>query len=165
MNKSMFISAASITTFCIVVSNSESIVYDSCSNVHRRPEIIYINQSLDFYIPTISERLAKDVDSEIDALEMGNNKQIKESFIASAKQLKMLLVNESIKKTPDVVMFNKGYVGLVWETKSDESVFVYSIPDGTLFFNRVGINFSETRIIDANREFFSDLIKKINAMV
>jgi len=113
----------------------------------------------------ISKQLAKEIDLEIDALEMDNNIQIREFFIASAEQLKGLLVNESIKKTPDVVMFNKGYVGLVWETKNDESVFVYSIPDGTLFFNKVGVNLSETRIIDANKKLFSDLIKKINAMV
>jgi len=115
-------------------------------------------------IPTISERLIKEIDSEIDALEIDNN-QIKKSFIASAAQLKKLLVNESIKKTPDVVMFNKGYVGLVWETKNDESVFVYSMFDETLFFNKVGINSSETRTLNANRNIFSDLIKEINAMV
>jgi hypothetical protein len=164
MNKSIFLSATSITTFCIALSNGESIVCDHYSKVYN-PEFIQISQNPDFYIHTISERLIKEINSEIDALEIDNNKQIKESFVASAKQLKRLVVNESIKKNPDVVMFNKGYVGLVWETKDDESVFVYSIPDGTLFFNRVGVNFSETRVIDANRKLFSDLMKKINAMV
>jgi len=164
MNKSIFLSATSITTFCIALTNGESAVCNYYSKAYN-PEFIQINQDLDFYISAISERLIKEIDSEIDALEMDNDGQIKKSFIASANQLKRLLVNESIKKTPDVVMFNKGYVGLVWEAKSDESIFVYSIPDGTLFFNTVGINSSKTHIIDANKELFSDLIKKINAMV
>jgi len=164
MNKSIFLSATSITTFCIALTNGESVVCEHYSKAYN-PEFIQINQDLDFYISAISERLIEEIDSEIDALEMDNDGQIKKSFIASAKQLKRLLVNESIKKTPDVAMFNKGYVGLVWETKNDESVFVYSIPDGTLFFNKVGINSSETRIIDADRKLFSDLIKEINAMV
>jgi hypothetical protein len=165
MNRDIFLSAASITTFCIVLSNGESVVYDSYSKAYN-PEFIQISQDPNFYIPTISELLIKEVDSEMDdALEIDSNRQIKESFIVSAEQLKKLLLNESIKKTPDVLMFNKGYVGLVWETKNDESVFVYSIPDGTLFFNRVGANFSETRNIDANKKHFSALIEKINAMV
>jgi len=195
MNKSIFLSATSIsiTTLCIVASSGEPDVYDLSPKAYNlkfiqtsrdnpefiqtnqdnrkfiqtsrdNSEIIQISQDSDFYIPTISERLIKEIDSEIDALELDNN-QIKESFINSAVQLKKLLVNESIKKTPDVVMFNKGYVGLIWETKSDESVFVYSITDGTLFFNKVGINSSETRTLNANRNIFSDLIKEINAMV
>jgi len=111
MNKSIFLSATSITTFCIALTNGEFVICDRYSKAYN-PEFIQISQNRDFYIPTISERLIKEVDSEIDALEIDNN-QIKESFTASAVQLKKLLVNESIKKTPDVVMFNKGYVGLV----------------------------------------------------
>jgi len=195
MNKNIFLSATSIsiTTLCIVANNGEPDVYDLSPKAYNikfiqtnwddsefiqtnqdnrkviltsrdNSEIIQISQDRDFYIPTISERLIKEIDSEIDALEMDNN-QIKKSFIVSAAQLKKLLVNESIKKTPDVVMFNKGYVGLVWETKNDESVFVYSMFDETLFFNKVGINSSETRTLNANRNIFSDLIKEINAMV
>ena len=109
----------------------------------------------------VSEQVINDIDIEIDAL----NDQIKEKFLASAEQLKKLLVNEFIKNTPDVLMFNKGYVGLIWETKDDGSIFVYSIPDGSLFYNKVGINFSETRTLEANKNNFAYLIKMINLMV
>ena len=158
MNKSLSFLANSAITLAVVINNDAADIFGSCSNVfYENSEISSVSQNT----PTISECIIKDIDSEIDAL----SKQIQKSFIASAEQLKKLLINESIKNAPDVVMFNKGYVGLVWETKDDENVFVYSIPDGTLFFNRVGINFSETRTLEANKKYFSVLIKKINAMV
>jgi hypothetical protein len=162
MNKSLFFSATSVITFCIVISNEESAIFDSCSNIFLgHPEIIYVNQDIDFHISPINELLIKDIDSEMEVLD----KQTQEIFLVSAEQLKKLLVNESIKKTPDILMFNKGYAGLVWEAKGDESIFLYSIPDGTLFFNRVRVGFSETHTMSADKKQFSALIRKINAMV
>ena len=158
MSKSLSFLATSAITLAVVINNDDSDIFGSCSNIlYGDSGIVFVSQDT----PTISERIIKDIDLEMDAL----NQQTQKYFSASAEQLKRLLVNESIKNTPDVVMFNKGYVGLVWETMADESVFVYSIPDGTLFFNKVGINFSETRILEANKKHFSALIRNINAIV
>jgi hypothetical protein len=109
----------------------------------------------------INNNIIKEIDFEINAL----NNNIREKFIASALQLKELLINESIKCMPDVVTFNKGYVGLVWETKNNENIFIYSIPDGSLFYNKVGVNSSETYTMEATKENISNLIKTINIMV
>jgi len=165
MTNTLSLTTAFATVLCIVTSNGEvgyvnSYVYNS-----GRPAFTYgISQNSD--ILTTSEIIANEIESEIDGLHMDTyDKLVQDSFVNSAGQLKNLLTNESIKKMPDVLMFHKGYVGLVWEGKEDESIFVYSIPDGTLFFNRIGINFSETRKIIASKGLFSGLIKEINAMV
>jgi hypothetical protein len=110
--------------------------------------------------------LIKDIDSEMEDLELEKyDEQTKKSFIASAEQLKKMLANASIKKTPDIVAFYKGYFGLIWDTKDDDCIYLYSMPGKKLFYNKVGENYSETRTVNADRKIFENLIKEINLMV
>jgi len=158
MNRKITFLPASLIYLTFIVSNEDTNVFESYSNV------IYDNYNLTTISqvnPVISEHITKDINDELNSL----NDQIKNLFMDSANQIKELLINEFIKIVPDIVMFNKGYVGLVWETKNNDNIFIYSIPDGTLFFNKVGLNFSETRTIAANKNNFSDLIKEINLLV
>nr|AGS54056.1 hypothetical protein [uncultured bacterium contig00048] len=118
------------------------------------------------YVPIKIENLIKEIDSEFEDLELETyDKETQKSFSASAEQLKKLLTNASIKKTPDVVVFYKGYFGLIWDTKDDDSVYLYSMPGKKLFYNKVGENYSETRTVNADRKIFENLIKEINLMV
>jgi hypothetical protein len=118
------------------------------------------------YVPIKIDDLIRDIDSEFEDLELETyDEETKESFIASAEQLKNLLVNASIKKTPRVLAFYKGYFGLVWSAKNDDSIYLYAIPKGKLFYNRVGEDGDEVRRIKPEKKAFESLIKEINIMV
>jgi hypothetical protein len=123
----------------------------------------------EFHIQTVSENIIADIELEIeDLISEIDNKETQNSFVAAAEQLKSLLKNMSIKKTPCVSMFYKGYVGLIWDAKDGDSVYLYSISgieNGKLFYNKVGKNRSETRTENAEKEIFAKLIKEINLMV
>jgi hypothetical protein len=110
--------------------------------------------------------LIRDIDLEFEDLELETyDEETQKSFSASAEQLKDLLANVSIKKIPDVLAFYKGYFGLVWDAKNEDSIYLYSIPGEKLFYNRVGEDGDEVRRIEPERIAFEALIKEINLMV
>jgi hypothetical protein len=110
--------------------------------------------------------LIKDIDLEFEDLELETyDEETQKSFSASAKQLKDLLANASIKEIPEILTFHKGYFGLAWDAKNDDSIYLYSIPGGKLFYNRVGKDGDEVRRIKPEKKEFESLIKEINLMV
>lgn len=161
MNK-IFIVTASLF---LMTSNGDSAVLNSYPDEFSRLEITEFAQEDDL-VPTISELVLMDIESEIAGLaEDEYDAPTRRSFAESAEQLKGLLLGLSIHKTPDVLIFKKGYVGLSWDAKNDDSLFLYSIPGGTIFYNRVGKEGSKTATVYARKKPFNDLIKKINSLV
>lgn len=130
-------------------------------------EFSQFSQDNSYAFNTVSSCVIRDIEEEIDSLdESAYNTKIFENFIQTGEQLKTLVSNNNIKKMPDVLMFNKGYVGLSWEAKDDKTVFLYSLPEGKLFFQIVGANdFSERFTIDATQTNFYNLLQRVNALV
>lgn len=128
---------------------------------------LQVSQDPFLAIKTQSERTIQEIESEIDSMEQENYTEEKfKSFVTSAEKLKYLLMNETIKVVPDVITFHGGFIGLSWETRDDKTIFLYAIPNNTLFFHMVGKNnFSEKFTLTASKQNFSSVIKKINELV
>ena len=165
LSKSLVISTI-FTGTIVFTASSDDLRFTYYTKFQKKPMEIIRHISSSFCTPTKTEYLVKNINIEL--CEIGADEydeQLRNSFINSAKQLKDLLFDVYIEKTPDVVMFHKGYFGLAWDTKEDDSIFLYSIPDGTLFFNEVGKYHSNRRIIKAEKELFKNLIENINKAV
>jgi len=119
-----------------------------------------------FHYITTSENLIKEIDTEFENLDLElYDKEIQKSFSDSAEQLKTLLMNVNVKGTPDILTFHKGYFGLVWNAKDDDSIYLYSIPGGKLFYNKVNKYSDVVRRVNPEKKAFEELIKEINLMV
>lgn len=171
MNNKIFLPLAVASVLVFSTGNTDAFVLQGNqieSNIQIGNVVnIQVSQDNFLAVQTPSERTIQEIESEIDMLDQNDYTEEKfHTFITTAEQLKRLLVNESIKVVPDVVTFHGGFVGLSWETKDDKTVFLYSLPDNTLFFHMVGRNnFCEKFTTAATKQNFSSLIKKINELV
>ena len=165
MNKSIHFTTAALVTLTLSTGSGDAFV---CPVFHRNyKEISFFSQSNDIIFQTVSAKTIQCIDQEIDELDESKySEDVFDNFINTAAQLKELIVGENIKKLPDVVAFHKGYIGLCWETKDDKTVFLYSLPEGSLFFNIVGSNnFSERFTAPATKDGFIALLNRINGLV
>ena len=130
-------------------------------------EITHFCQETSYIFNTVATHIMHDIEEEIDNLdESSYNSTVFDNFLQTAEQLKRLIANSHFQKLPDILTFNKGYIGLSWETNDDKTIFVYSLPEGKIFFHMVGANdFSERFTIAATPMEFDNLVKKINALV
>lgn len=165
MNKCIQLTTAALVTLTLTTESGDAVMYPVLYNTQK--EINFFSQSNDVIFQTVSTKTIQDIDLEIDELEEKKySAEVFNNFINTAEQLKNLINGENIKKLPDIVAFHKGYIGLCWETKDDKSVFLYSLPDGSLFFNIVGLNnFSERFTVPATKSEFTALLSRINRMV
>ena len=165
MNKFLCFSTMVTSALVLSTSNGEGFVL---SNPYTLPsEITFFCQDNSYVFDTVSTRTIKAIEEEIDLLEEDKiASDTFDNFINTANMMKNLVMHTNIKKLPDVVLFHKGYVGLSWDTTEDKAVFVYAMPDGTLFFHMVGSNnYSERFTVEATAANFADLLQRINKLV
>jgi len=154
------------TKFNTIKTYGENMRFNFSQKEIEKTKILYPTYKDEIHIITISENLIKDLDTEYKDLDMESyDKETQKSFFDSVEQLKYLLTNVSIKKTPDILTFHKGYFGLVWDAKNDDSIYLYSIPKGKLFYDKVGKDRDEVRRINPEKKAFENIIKEINNMV
>lgn len=165
MNKTVIFTTAVASMLFFSSFNGEGVAVPvSCI---QPTEITHFCQDSSYIFNTVATHIMHDIDEEIDNLdEHRYEPTIFNNFVQTAEQLKYLIANKHFQKTPDVLTFNRGYIGLSWETNDDKTIFVYSLPEGRIFFHMVGDNdFSERFTIAAVPREFDNLVKKINALV
>lgn len=129
--------------------------------------IVYLNSLVNDDIVTpvslnVNAIILNDIDSEID--ELGRDKDFESRmslFVSSSEQLKSMLQIANFKSVPDIFSHANGHIGLYWNTKNNEDIYLISVSDKYIFYKELDDKNTSSKKINTKPEF-AEVVSKIN---